>query len=296
MIQRVTQATLIRELQASVARMQRQLVVAQETVSSQKRLLEASDDPAAVARVNRLRGETRALTALSDNVAFGTAVLGAEDAGLEQAETIMTRAREIATQQASGLTSPVARQQAAEEVTELERSLLALGNTAVGGRYVFGGLVSGAPPFANFDDPGFAPATAYTGPGDPFVIRSGTDQSLRLTTAGNQVFGESLLAIDNLRQTLEAGTAPVASLDEIENGAATLRAERASVGARLARAQSRDQEISGALNNVRKALGGLEDADLTIAISDLVQLQSALQATLAAGSALQTSILDYVNP
>lgn len=296
MIQRVTQATLIRELQASVARMQRQLVVAQETVSSQKRLLEASDDPAAVARVNRLRGETRALTALSDNVAFGTAVLGAEDAGLEQAETIMTRAREIATQQASGLTSPVARQQAAEEVTELERSLLALGNTAVGGRYVFGGLVSGAPPFANFDDPGFAPATAYTGPGDSFVIRSGTDQSLRLTTAGNQVFGESLLAIDNLRQTLEAGTAPVASLDEIENGAATLRAERASVGARLARAQSRDQEISGALNNVRKALGGLEDADLTIAISDLVQLQSALQATLAAGSALQTSILDYVNP
>jgi len=296
MIQRVTQATLIRELQASVARMQRQLVVAQETVSSQKRLLEASDDPAAVARVNRLRGETRALTALSDNVAFGTAVLGAEDAGLEQAETIMTRAREIATQQASGLTSPVARQQAAEEVTELERSLLALGNTAVGGRYVFGGLVSGAPPFANFDDPGFAPAIAYTGPGDPFVIRSGTDQSLRLTTAGNQVFGESLLAIDNLRQTLEAGTAPVASLDEIENGAATLRAERASVGARLARAQSRDQEISGALNNVRKALGGLEDADLTIAISDLVQLQSALQATLAAGSALQTSILDYVNP
>jgi len=296
MIQRVTQATLIRELQASVARMQRQLVVAQETVSSQKRLLEASDDPAAVARVNRLRGETRALTALSDNVAFGTAVLGAEDAGLEQAETIMTRAREIATQQASGLTSPVARQQAAEEVTELERSLLALGNTAVGGRYVFGGLVSGAPPFANFDDPGFAPAIAYTGPGDPFVIRSGTDQSLRLTTAGNQVFGESLLAIDNLRQTLEAGTAPVASLDEIENGAATLRAERASVGARLARAQSRDQEISRALNNVRKALGGLEDADLTIAISDLVQLQSALQATLAAGSALQTSILDYVNP
>jgi flagellar hook-associated protein 3 FlgL len=296
MIQRVTQATLIRELQASIARVQRQLLVAQDTVSSQKRLHEASDDPAAVARVNRLRGETRALTALSGNVAFGTTVLGAEDASLDLAEAVMTRAREIATQQASGLMSPEARQQAAEEVKELERSLLALGNTAVGGRYVFGGLVSGAAPFANFDDPGFDPTTAYTGPSDPFVIRSGTDQSLRLTTAGNQVFGQSLLALDNLRQTLEAGNAPVTSLDEIENGAATLRAERASVGARLARVQRLGQEISNALDNVRKELGRLEDADLALAISDLVQLQTALQATLAVGSALQTSILDYVNP
>lgn len=295
MIERVTQATLLRELQASVTRLQRQLVKAQETVSSQKRLLEASDDPTGAARANRLRGETRALMALRDGVAFGTAVLGAEDAALDQGEAILTRAREIATQQASGLTTAAARQQAAEEVAELERSMLALGNTAVAGRYVFGGLASGAAPFANLDDPGFDPAAAYTGPSDPFVIRSGADQSLRLTTAGDQVFGQSLVALDNLRQTLAAGDAPVTSLDEIETGAATLRAERASVGARLARSQSRDQEIAGALDGARKALGAIEDADLTISISDLVQLQSALQATLAAGSALQTSILDYVH-
>ena len=294
MIERVTQATLLRELRASVARLQRQLVEAQETVSSQKRLHEASDDPAGAARANRLHGETRALTALRDGVAFGTGVLGAEDAALDQGQALLTRAREIAAQQSSGLMTAAARQQAAEEVAEIERSLLALGNTAIGGRYVFGGLASGAAPFANLDDPGFDPATAYTGPSDPFVITAGASQSIRLTTPGGQVFGQSLVALDNLRQTLAAGDAPVTSLDEIETGAVTLRAERASVGARLARSQSRDQEIVGAIDGARKALGAVEDADLTMAISELVQLQSALQVTLAAGSTLQTSLLDYV--
>jgi len=294
-IERVTQATLLRELQASVTRLQAQLVTAQEIVSSQKRLREASDDPAGAARANRLHGEVSALTALRNGVSFGTAVLGAEDGALGQGQAILTRASEIATQQASGLITTAERQQAAQEVTELERSLLALGNTAIAGRHVFGALASGAAPFASLDDPGFDPATAYTGPSDPFVIRAGADQSIRLTTPGNQVFGQSLVALDNLRQTLAAGNAPVASVDEIQTGAAALSAERASVGARLGRLQNRDQEIAGALDATNKELSSIEDADLTIAISNLVQLQNALQATLAAGSALQTSILDYVH-
>jgi flagellar hook-associated protein 3 FlgL len=296
MITRVTQGTLLRDLRASIARLQVQLAAGQETVSTQKRLREPSDDPAAVARVNRLRGEASALDALRDGVGFGVAALGAQDEALGQADALLTRAREIATQQASGLTTTTARQQASEEVAELERGLLALGNTSVAGRHVFGGLASGAAPFASFDDPGFDPTAPYSGPAAPFAIRIGTDETLRVTTPGDQVFGGAVAALDDLRQTLAAGNAPVANLDAIDTASATIGAERASVGARLARLDGRSSEIAGALVGTRKLLGATEDADLTQSIAELVQLQSALQATLAAASTLQTSILDYLRP
>ena len=139
MISRVTQGTLLRDLRASITRLQVQIAAGQEAVSTQKRLREPSDDPAAVARAQRLRGEVSALDALRDGVGFGIAALGAQDEALGEADAILTRAREIATQQASGLTSTTARQQASQEVAELERGLLALGNTSIAGRHVFGG-------------------------------------------------------------------------------------------------------------------------------------------------------------
>ena len=100
-------------------------------------------------------------------------------------------------------------------------------------------------------------------------------------------------AIDDLRQTLAAGNPPVASLDDIEAAAEVLREERASVGGRQARLEGRTEEIEASLVDTQKLLGSIEDADLTVSISELTQLQTALQATLATASTLQTSILDY---
>ncbi|HEY2388638.1 MAG TPA: flagellar hook-associated protein FlgL [Candidatus Binatia bacterium] len=291
---RVTQATVFQQLTSSVGRLQRQLARTQEEVSSQKKLLNASDDPAGAAQANRLRGETSTLQALDGGIGFGTAVLGAEDGALDQAGNLLTRAQEIATQQSSGLSTPAARQQASEEVAQIERGMLTLANTQVAGRYVFGGLASGTQPFANLDDPGFDPTTAYSGSTTPFTLPLGAGQTVALTTPGDQVFGSTLTALDHLRTTLASGAPPNASVDELNTAADTLRAERASVGGRVTRLQDRSTQIGRLTDTATGQLSGVEDVDLTTAISQLVQLQTALQATLASGSAVQQSILDYL--
>ena len=51
---------------------------------------------------------------------------------------------------------------------------------------IFGGLESGAAPFAQLDDPGFDPLAPYAGSADPFVVRTSSDTTLRLTTPGDQ--------------------------------------------------------------------------------------------------------------
>jgi len=180
-------------------------------------------------------------------------------------------------------------------VTELERGVLALGNTTVGGRYIFGGLTTSGPVFAALDAPGFTPATAYSGPTTPFEVRTARDETVRITTAGDQAFGSTLQALDDLRQTLAAGNDPVASLTALGDAADDVRQERASVGGRLGRLQTRDREIGDAVLTAKTLLGDVEDADLTETITQLAQIQNALEATLTAGtSLLQTSILDFL--
>ncbi len=291
---RVTQTTLFRELTTSVTRLQRQIAQAQAQVSSQKKLQSASDDPAGAAAANRLHGEVRALAAAQDGIGFGNAVLSAQDSALQQVDSLLTRASEIAAQTTSGLVTPEQRQQAAAEVAQIESSVLSLANTAVGGRYVFGGLATGQQPFANLDDPGFDPATAYSGPTDPFVLPIGSGQTVTLTTPGDQVFGGAISALDDMRQTLASGAAPTASIDAIDAAAAGIREERAAIGGRMTRLQDRGDQIDSLTAGARTLVSGIEDVDLASAISQFVQLQTALQAALAVGNKLQTSVLDFL--
>ncbi len=295
MVNRVTDRTLLADFTSAVSRLRRQQAEAQNAVSSQKKLLQPSDDPVGTARSTRLRGETKELEAFRDSVSLGRVTLGAEDGVLGEAHDILIRAREIAASLTGGLATPEARQTAAEEVAELERGLLALANTSLGGRYIFGGLSSDGPPFANLDDPGFTPATAYSGSATAFAVRASRDETVSITTPGNQVFGTSLQALDDLRQTLTAGTPPSAEIDALASAAEDIRQERASVGGRLGRLQARDQEIGNAVMTAKTLLSDVEDADLTETITQLAQIQNALEATLTAGgSLLQTSILDFV--
>lgn len=294
MIGRVTQSTVTRQLVDNIQKLQARISDAQDALSTGKRLRSPSDDPAGAALANQLRGQSQDLTALQNTVGFGTAVLGAQDDALSQADALLTRAREIASQQSSGLGDPQSRQAAASEVSELERSLIALGNTQVEGRYVFGGLGSAAPPFTGLDDVGFDPLNPYTGPSTAFVARTSSQGTTRLTTPGDQVFGSSIAALDGLRQTLTAGNVPTASIDALTQAAADLSTEQTSVGGRASQLSDRATEISSGLAQVEARLGSVEGADYATTITQLTQLQTALQATLASSQTLQTSILDYL--
>ena len=186
-------------------------------------------------------------------------------------------------------------QQAAAEVAEIERGLLTLGNTAVAGRHVVGGLESGANPFADLDAPGFDASAAYSGPSGAFTLPIGAAQAVALTT---QAIRYS--APRSSPSTIYARHSPPAPP---RRRASTHSkppprdyARSAPAPARASRGCATGATRSPARSTARVLIGGLEDADLTTAITELVQLQNALQATLAAGGTLQTNLLDYLRP
>jgi flagellar hook-associated protein 3 FlgL len=280
------------QLQVSLRRLQ-------EEVASGRRLFAPDEDPLGAAQLTRVRSAIASLAQVDTSSKFGSEVLGAQDQALGDAQNLMVRAEEIATQQASGLETQQERDAARQEVHGLLEALTAIGNTELAGRRIFAGLALDAPPaFADPNGTGYDPANAY----DPrytqdYYIRTGRDagERVRLTTRGDQVFEDSLVALSHLEAALAPGGDVRATLAELGTGRGELAAEQASVAARQSELIARSAQVQRLDDQEQKTLSSVLDADLVSVIAQLTQAQTALQATLAAGAQIaQTSLVSLL--
>jgi flagellar hook-associated protein 3 FlgL len=297
-ISRISDAQEFGFLTDRVGRQQVAINDLEEQIASGTKFSNPVQDPLGAAQVVRLNGSLSALTQYSSSTQFGSDVLGAEDDALGQAGNLLTRAQEIATQQASGLVSASDRTAAADEVQGLIESLTALGNTEQAGRRVFGGLALDAPqPFAPPPDDltTYDPSTAYTGSTQDFYVKTGATERVRISTRGDTVFQSSLQALTDLWTALHTNGDVSGTLSGLAQGQADLSAERASVGAREAQLLDRSGQVTNLTTQNQATLSGVQDTNLATVLTQLAQAQTALQATLAEGAQLaQLSLVDLL--
>jgi len=300
-ITRVSDAQTFGFLTSRIGQQQVAIQGLQDQLASGKRLLHPEDDPLGAAQAVRLNGALQALDQSRQSTDFGNQVLGAQDDALSEVEQVMVRAKEIATQEASGTLSASERTAAAEEVRGLLESVTALGNSELAGRRLFGGLgLDASAPFAALPDDltTYDPSTAYTGSTQDFSVKTGSDPSerVRISTRGDQVLGSSLQALKNLWTALHTNGNVSGSLGALESARQDVDAERASVGARQAELVNTGDQLKTATTTSQQALSDVQDADLAAVVTRLTQIQTALQATLAAGARLaQTSLVDLLS-
>lgn len=119
----------------------------QAQISSGFRLLRPSDDPSATSRVIGLRNR------LSNSMAYSKAATDARSrvdyssAVLQDTSELVTEIRTLVVQSMNGTLSDDDRKSLAAELSFLRDQLMELGNSALSGRYVFGGSATGSPPF-----------------------------------------------------------------------------------------------------------------------------------------------------
>lgn len=274
-------------LQGDVRRLQEQLV-------SGRRLLRLEDDPLGSAQVVRAEADLAALGQYDAASGFGVQVLHAQDDALGDANGLLVRAEELATQMASELYDASQRAAVREEVHGLLQELTAVANSEYAGRRLWSGLaLDGPAPFADPDAPGYTAATAFTGSTYEFTVKTGAGSGdrVRTSTRGDTVFSSALQALETLETTL-AGTGPVAptlaGLATARNGIA---AERSSVGARQAQLQDRVEQVRGLSVQETAARADVLDADFAVVATQLAQAQTALQALLAAASQIKENSL-----
>lgn len=295
MISRIADIQIFDQLRTQATGIEATLATLQGEVSSGKRFQTADADPLAAGEVLRTTTTLGALAQYTSSVQFGLSVLGAEDSALADAVQIMTRAQEIATEQANGTVTASDRAAAAEEVHGLLQALTSIGNTELSGRRLFGNLALDAPPpFTSPDASGYDPTAAYTGPTQEFSIKVGSSASerVRISTSGDAVFTSSLVALQNLENALGNPNNDVAgTILALQQGQQDISAERASVGARENQLQTLQSQQASLTLNAQTRLSTLQDADLATVLSQLTQGQIALQAVLQAGAMIAQTTL-----
>ena len=119
---------------------------AQDQVTTGRRIVKPSDDPAATRSAIRLRDALAQTTQYLRNIDVADARMSAAESAFSVSSETMSRASELAVQGANGTLTAADRGTMAKEVEQLSRTLVAQAATKNGGAYVFSGFQTDVAP------------------------------------------------------------------------------------------------------------------------------------------------------
>lgn len=310
---RIPSSILTRNNLVNISQVQARLAVTQERASSGLRINRPSDDPAGAARASVVRSEAAAHAQFAKNVDRARARLAAAERALVAASDVMVRARELALQGANGTLDASTRASIAEEVAVLFEELVSAANTRHESGWIFAGTANGAPAFsiAGSFSGGAPPTVTYDGDASEIEVSVGERPTVTVTLDGRRVFQgdadgdgvpeagrEDLFAVlGDLWQALTNDDADAvrATLSRLERGQRQLEMERSRLGAFGARLEAAGARLADAKVEDVRLLSATQDADTVQVLSDLVNQETALRATLeVAARTLRPSLLDFL--
>jgi flagellar hook-associated protein 3 FlgL len=200
---RVVESNRYAAVRSQVTMLTQRIDRASTEVASGRKVQNASDAPSAAALAQRLARATERASAFGEVAARISSELEMTDTALVSAGDALSRARELASQFGSGGWNDAAWQGAEQSVSEIREALLSAANTKVGSRYIFSGVNSDRPAFAD-DGTYQGSATAHT-----VEVQSGTEVSL---LRGDEAFASDVDAF----ALLDAFEAAVAARDDAQ--------------------------------------------------------------------------------
>lgn len=267
-------------------------------LSTGKKILTPSDDPAAAARIIDLNQSIKQTEQYQSNINAARQRLILEEGVLQNATDILHRIRELGIQGLNATNSPSDRSAIAVEMEELNKQLIGLANTKnANGEYLFSGFKSATQPFSK--DTANTGAYVYAGDANSRLIQIGSSRQIADGDPGINAFGvptgplpatvptpgsitNIFEAIDKFATDLKANAPNPASLDDISNSLEKMLTTQSSVGTRLNVLDNQEELNTDSVLEMKTVLSEAEDIDYAEAISKFnlqtVSLQAAQQA------------------
>lgn len=320
-INRITSSFLS---QQSVFLLNNNLSVLSDTqvkLSSGQNINKPSDDPVGLTRILDLANTLSTDTRYARNISDATSEVNTTDTVLNSMVSLIQRAQELTTKAANFTNNQDGRTAIAQEIDQIINQMVQLGNTDIGGKYIFGGMKTDTPPFTRVNDD-----ITYTGTPTTqnwqrnveisrsvqMTLNINGDQLLgnvQVTTAGPPlppVFSGTsqglFKTLIELKQDLVNGngqpnqlTEIRSRLDDLTNDMNNVLGKQAIIGAignRLSLTQGRIDERKSILT---QQYSSIQEVNLPETIANLNYQQNVLQASLGVTSKImQTSILDFL--
>ncbi len=289
----------------------------QEKLSSGQNINQPSDDPVGLTRILDISNTLRVDERYKRNIETAIAEVNTVDTVLNNMVTLVHRVQELTTQAANFTNNQDGRDAIALEVDQIISQLVQLGNTDVGGKYVFGGARTDAPPFERvsqyqIDYNGNAPAENWQrqveiAKGITLTINingesllgtaNGAAGALPVGVAGSGLFQ----TLTELLIDLQSG-GDVLQLDEIRNRLDDLTTDLADLAASQSVIGSTTNRLELTLGRIeeRKAIftkqyAEIQEIDVAETIANMNHHENLFQASLGVTArVIQTSLLNFL--
>lgn len=266
----------------------------QEQILTQKKFSKPSDNPVAAMMGMNYRTSLNQVEQYSRNISEATNWVESTDSALGQAISALQRMRELTVQASNGTYESDQRDSVNEEIKQLRQHLVDIGDTQLGGKYIFNGYDTNKRPSDTMVDG--APSYGT----DEIQVEVFTGIKIPINTSGQSTFGEALKTggtIDQLMESLKSTdeadiTNRLAELDETIN---VFIKEQAKVGAKQNRIDLMTDRVGQQEVFAQKILSSNEDVDMEKVILDFTTQESIHTASLSVGAkVIQPSLLDFL--
>jgi flagellar hook-associated protein 3 FlgL len=298
MIGRMSSDQAVRNFLIDLQGNYRSLSEAQRQVSTGKRIGSPSDDPVGIAIALGLRRDQGATAAWRRNIDDSLTWLNTTDRALDQALDVVQRAHELAVQRGNGTLSSNARALIAAEVDSLRSQFVEIGNSSLGGRFIFGGTATTTQPFDPATEAAALPINAglinrEVAQGSVVSINITADRLQKPPGATPDVF----TVLDQLSTALSTDdfAGITGALDDLRAHQESISALRGEGAAKINRLELTASRFEAQEIATGDQLSRIEHADMAEAITDLSMRESVYRSALAVGArVIQPSLVDFL--
>jgi flagellar hook-associated protein 3 FlgL len=289
---------MLPDLLASLQASQQNVQIGVQQVSTGRRVIKPSDDPAAVAALVNNNAQFSQDAQFQVNLNDLQAKYQLADSAMNSAVQLMTTAISLGAEGATGTLTAANRQTIAAQVAGLQQQMLSLANTSYQGAYIFAGTKVTAAPFSQ--NPLAPSGVSYNGNSAVTSVQISEGQTIQTNLPGDQIFanasGNVFGALNDLVKSLNSGTGIEAANTEVQSAFQQLNTQRVFYGDALNQVQSKENFLSQDKINLSQQQTNLVGADLAQAITNLSQAQVTQQATLSATARVLNlpTLLSYI--
>jgi len=266
-------------------------------IASGRSVNQPSDNPTAAALLVENNDQAVFNSGYLQSLSSVQGQLSTGDSTLSSVVTALQRAISLGVEGANGTLSDSDRAAIADELQGIQSQLVSLANTAYQGRYIFAGTKTNTAPYVV--DNTVPSGVRYVGNSGVNQVSIGNGYKLTVNKPGSQLFSapgnDVFLAINNLIQALQTNTGIDTAVSSVSAAYSYLSGQRVFYGNAMNQAQSETTYLNTAKLQISQQENTLGGADLATAATNLTQLETDSQATLAAISKYsQMSLFDYL--
>jgi flagellar hook-associated protein 3 FlgL len=274
---------------------------AQQEMTTGLKINSVSDAPDQIAGLWETRSQLDQATQTDTNLARVKTEVDTAESTISSAVTLVERAQTLASQGDTGTTSAQSRQDIASELGGILQQLVSTANTTVEGRYIFSGDSDQQAPYS-IDLTQTDPISAYQGSTTTRQIQGADGTTFSIAKTAQDIFddpnGQSIFAaINNMRVALMNNdqAAMDAAMPNVQSAGTYLNQQLAFYGVTQNRVTSETDFAKNYETQLQTQLSGIEDADLTQAITEMQQAETQQTAALSSRAKLpKTSLFDYL--